>query len=96
MKSPAALEGDLCTGHDDFPPRPGKASNSGVYVNGKAVHVQGDKWNTHCNSRPRCHDGIVVGGSQSVLVNGKPLARVGDPISCGSKIAGGSGSVLVG
>jgi uncharacterized Zn-binding protein involved in type VI secretion len=96
MKLPAAIEGDLCTGHDDYPPRPGKASSSGVFVNGKAVHVTGDQWGKHCNPESLCHEGVVIGGSVSVLVNGKPLARAGDAISCGSKISGGSGSVFVG
>jgi uncharacterized Zn-binding protein involved in type VI secretion len=55
-------------------------------------------------SRPPTNTGRVVTGSPTVLVNGKPLARVGDPVlTCNDPvdlpagtIAGGSPDVLVG
>ena len=55
-------------------------------------------------SKPPTNQGTVVMGSPMVLVNGKPLARLGDPVAtCNdpvdlpvSKITGGSPDVLVG
>jgi len=55
-------------------------------------------------SRPPTNQGQVVTGSPTVLVNGKPLARVGDPVlTCNDPadlpagtIAAGAADVLVG
>ena len=55
-------------------------------------------------SKPPTNQGRVVIGSLTVLVNGKPLARVGDPVmTCNDPvdapvgtIASGSPDVLVG
>lgn len=55
-------------------------------------------------SRPPSNQGRVVSGSATVLVNGKPCARAGDPVAtCNdpadlpvSKIVAGSSDVLVG
>jgi uncharacterized Zn-binding protein involved in type VI secretion len=38
----------------------------------------------------------ITGGSAAVLVEGKPIARVGDLISCGATIVSGAGSVQAG
>ena len=42
------------------------------------------------------HGRSIAEGSSSVLINGKPAARVSDAISCGGKVALGSGNVLIG
>lgn len=44
------------------------------------------------------HSRVVVATTKNVLVNGRPLAKVGDPMAlpCLSKIAAGSANVLVG
>jgi uncharacterized Zn-binding protein involved in type VI secretion len=55
-------------------------------------------------SKPPTNQGTVVTGSPTVLVNGKPLARLGDPVlTCNdpvdapvATIAAGSPDVLVG
>jgi len=75
--------GDLCTGHGCFPSRPNDEASPDVFVNGIGVHRQGDHWATHC-CPPPCHDGVLAAGSFTVFVNGKQIARVGDPVSCGS------------
>lgn len=89
-------QGDICTGHGSFPPRPSTGGSGDVYANGIAVHRQGDGWAIHCNSAPTCHDGSLASGSGSVYANGKQLGRIGDPVDCGSTVAAGSGNVYAG
>jgi len=84
-----------------------------VLINGRPAAVQGSvarNMPPHiCPppasfSKPPTNQGIVVTGSMTVLVNGKPLARMGDPVAtCNdpvdlpvSKIAAGSPDVLAG
>lgn len=88
--------GDLCTGHEDFPPRENIESSSNVLINGKGVHRQGDAWAVHCNHTPTCHASILAAGSSSVFVNGRQIGRIGDPVACGSRIATGSDNVFAG
>ena len=83
------LLGDSCSGHDDFPPRANVGSDNYLQINGRPVHCQGHAWAVHCNSDPRCHDGVLAGGSALMQINGQPVGRVGDPISCGSSVASG-------
>lgn len=87
--------GDLSTGHDGWPARPNNQASPDVFVNGIAVHRQGDSWEIHCKSGADCHDGITSAGSPTVFVNGVAVARVGDPISDGDEIATGSSDVFV-
>lgn len=87
--------GDHCTGHGCWPSRPCISASPNVYVNHIPVHRQGDKWATHCCG-PSCHDGVLASGSSSVYVNGKQVARIGDPVSCGSKVQEGSPNVFAG
>jgi uncharacterized Zn-binding protein involved in type VI secretion len=86
--------GDLCTGHGGWPPRPNNQASPDVFVNNIAVHRQGDSWAIHCNSS--CHGGVTSSGSSTVFVNNKQIARIGDPVSCGSTIAQGSPNVFAG
>lgn len=86
--------GDMCTGHGSFPPRPCTSASSNVFINGKGAHREGDSWDTHCDSSPSCHDGVLSKGSSGVFVNGRQLGTVGDPISCGSVVAEGSTNVF--
>lgn len=88
--------GDSCTGHGTWPPRPSTGGSGDVFVNGIPAHRQGDGWSVHCNDVPVCHAGSLASGSGTVFVNGKQLGRVGDPVSCGSSVAAGSGNVFAG
>ncbi len=88
--------GDQCTGHAGFPPRPSTSASPDVFVNGIAAHRQGDSWAVHCNPTPSCHGSSLQAGSSSVFVNGKALARIGDPVACGSSVAQGSPNVFAG
>jgi uncharacterized Zn-binding protein involved in type VI secretion len=87
--------GDKCTGHGCFPPRANTSASGNVFVNNIAVHRQGDAWDTHCCG-PACHDSSLASGSGTVFVNNLQIARIGDPVACGSSIAGGSGNVFAG
>ncbi len=87
---------DQCTGHGAFPPRASTSASPDVFVNGIAVHRQGDSWAVHCDPSPSCHGSALAMGSGSVFVNGLPIARVGDPVACGSSIAQGSPDVFAG
>jgi len=94
MPSIAKL-GDLCTGHDGFPPRPSTSGSADVSVNGKPAVRVTDTWGTHCK-KTSCHGGVVISGSTKMSVNGLAVARTGDLISCGSVIAEGSADVFSG
>lgn len=88
--------GDLCGGHGAWPPRSSTSASGDVFVNGIAVHRQGDSWDVHCDPQPACHAGILASGSSTVFVNGKQIGRVGDPVDCGSSVATGSENVFAG
>ena len=87
--------GDRCTGHGCFPPRPSTGSSSDVYANNILVHRQSDSWATHCCG-PSCHASNLASGSSTVYVNNLQLARIGDPVACGSIVAQGSPNVFCG
>lgn len=89
-------KGDLDTGHDACPPHPSIQGSSDVFVNKKAAHRQGDEWGVHGCPVHAPHGAILSSGSGTVFVNGKALGRIGDPVSCGSSVATGSGDVFAG
>jgi uncharacterized Zn-binding protein involved in type VI secretion len=92
----AARLGDYCTGHGCWPPRRGITASPNVFTNGIPAHRLGDAWLVHCCPNAGCHPGVVSSGSGSVNINGRPAARIGDDISCGSLIAEGSQNVNIG
>jgi uncharacterized Zn-binding protein involved in type VI secretion len=92
----AARLGDYCTGHGCWPPRTGVTASPNVIINGIRAHRLNDTWNIHCCPKAGCHPGAVASGSASVFINGRPAARIGDSISCGSYIAMGSPNVSIG
>jgi uncharacterized Zn-binding protein involved in type VI secretion len=85
---------DICTGHGCWPPRPNIQGSPDVFVNGLGWHRKTDLWDVHCC--PPCHDGSAQDGSSTVFVNGLRACRVGDPVDCGSYMAGGSPNVFAG
>lgn len=91
--------GDIGEGHScHFPATPATGASPDVFVNGIAVVRQGDPYLPHacptCPAPP--HPRSLSGGSGSVHVNGKPVGRIGDAISCGGSAATGSGDVFAG
>ena len=92
---PAASRlGDLCTGHGPWPPRLSIAGSPDVVIEGSAALRVGDAWAVHCAGA--CHGGAQASGSGSVFVNGRPLARIGDAVDCGSAVASGAATVFAG
>jgi uncharacterized Zn-binding protein involved in type VI secretion len=90
-------KGDNCTGHGCWPSRPSTGASPNVFVNGIAVHRQGDAWAPHtCPTIPETHASVLAAGSSSVFVNGQPIGRIGDPVACGSSVAAGSPNVFAG
>lgn len=91
---------DPCSGHECFPPRSSSSGSPNVFVNGLAAHRQGDGWSAHTCTHPDqphgTHAGNLSSGSSTVFCNSKQLGRVGDPVSCGSSVAGGSSNVFAG
>nr|WP_275098118.1 PAAR domain-containing protein [Sedimenticola hydrogenitrophicus] len=89
--------GDQCTGHGCWPSRPNVEASPDVFANGIAAHRQGDAWAAHtCPSIPETHASVLAAGSGSVFVNGRQLARIGDPVACGSACSQGSPDVFAG
>lgn len=89
--------GDNCTGHGCWPPRPSTGASPNVFINAIAAHRQGDAWAAHtCPTIPETHASVLAAGSTTVFANGKQLARIGDPVACGSSVAQGSANVFAG
>ena len=89
--------GDSSSGHGSFPPKSSTAASPDCNINGIPAHRQGDAWAPHGSPSPSApHGSSASGGSGTVNLNNKPLARIGDPISCGCAIVGGSSDVNCG
>lgn len=91
--------GDIGSGHAcHFPPSPAIIGSPDVYVNNIPVVRQGDAYAPHacptCPAPP--HPRALSGGSGTVFVNGKPIGRVGDAISCGGNADAGSADTFAG
>lgn len=95
---PAAVRlGDMCSGHECWPPRANTSASPNVLVNGLGLHRVGDGWGPHtCPSIPETHSGTAATGSASVFSNGSSACRVGDAVDCGSTMASGSPNVFIG
>jgi uncharacterized Zn-binding protein involved in type VI secretion len=83
MSGPVVRLNDLCSGHDDYPPRKSVECSPDVMFEGDWVVRYGDKLESHCNTAGSCHDGVHI-GQHDTIVNGKSIQVGGDPISCGS------------
>ncbi|AGN30010.1 hypothetical protein VPFG_00002 [Vibrio phage nt-1] len=84
------------TGHETYPPTEVTGGSSKVFVQGKQalskdnlVHI------THCNTvEPHdCHAGSAATYSPKVFIEGSNAIRIGDTLTCGDTVAGGSGKV---
>lgn len=75
------------------PPRPPAAGSPNVLAGGNPVVRVGDPYMPHpCPASPP-HPGTATGGAGTVFVNGQPIHRTADAISCGS--FGGAGVATV-
>ena len=90
------LGASIVTGHSPFPPRSSISGFPTVLVDGIPVLTVGQTWNFHCAPNQGCHTAPQATGSPTVLIGGLPAGRVGDLIGCGSTVATGSSTVLIG
>lgn len=74
---------DVCSGHNGFNPRPAISGSVDTFVNGFAVVRVNDPWGQHTDGMT-VHQGTSAVGSPTVFVNGLPVMRSLDIISCGS------------
>lgn len=89
-----AVNGSFCTGHPPYPPRTNMTSSYKFFVQALGVITVGDTWMIHCSGSD-CHTGTQISGSTKMFVQGRPVARIGDAISCGSKNMTGSPKMMV-
>ena len=95
MRKAVVRLGDICTGHFCFPPRTSITASTNVFINGKGAVRFGDAWSVHvCDTS--FHAGVQIGGSETVNVNNRKLARIADAINCGSFCAMGSTNTFAG
>lgn len=87
---------DVCTGHDDCPPRKAVEGSPDVFIDGHAVVRLGDLWEAHGCPRHARHEGRVMQASDEVTINGLPVVRVGDPLDCGGNVKTGSEALYAG
>jgi uncharacterized Zn-binding protein involved in type VI secretion len=86
---------DKSAGHGYIPRAPDKAGQSTVTINNLLATVVGAHYPAH-RSGPSSHDGYASAGSSTVFIEGKPIHRIGDDISCGDVSASGSRNVFAG
>lgn len=87
--------GDASTGDPcGAPPRPSASGSPNVFTNSIKTHRASDSWQAHACPDSPPHGASTSSGSPDVFVNSLQIARVGDPISCGSSIAVGSPTVF--
>lgn len=89
-----AIIGSLTMGACSSPPTVIRNGSKNVFIEGVGAGYVGSGIIPHKRSgSKRVHNGSVASGSPNVFVNGIPLARIGDHISCGDKIAKGASTV---
>ena len=87
---------DCCTGHDACPPIPLMTSSEDVIVNNRGCGRRDDLYYLHGCPAHAPHSDIIVGGSKTVFVNGRPMARITDPVVIGGSVMEGSENVFCG
>lgn len=87
-------KGDVCTGHGCFPSRSNSQGSVNSFGNNKGVHTVGMGWNAHGCAICPPHGASQASGSPDTFEGGKPVARVGDGISCGSSNSSGSPDII--
>ena len=88
--------GDLGSGHDACPSRELATASNNVFANGRGVGRLGDSYVPHSCPDHLPHVGAIAVGSETVFVNKKRLARIGDGIDCGGAVAEGSPNIFSG
>ena len=97
MTVPVSRIGDVCTGHGSFPPRPLVEGTDDFVVGNSPASKVGDNLAPHGSPSPSPpHGGTVASGSSTYYIANQQIARIGDPVSCGSAMAQGEGTFVVG
>ena len=65
-----------------------------VFVNNSPIALEFDAIASHGTDLHAASS--IVSGSITVIANGMPVARLGDPTTCGHPIATGSPNVIIG
>lgn len=89
-----AIQGSVCSGHGNFPPRADIEGEPLLRINGVPVMVDGCAFAEHSDGTER-HGGKAVTTRPWLTVNGKGVVCVDDPVSCGSTVATGDALVQV-
>lgn len=92
--------GDMSTGHACYPPTQlVKTTATKSYINGKLVGLKDpqSQFATHVcgNTVHPQSQRYIIGGATKSFIEGKPIARIGDDISCGDACAQGSNDSFV-
>ena len=82
------LKGMRCSGHGAFAARACVSGEDSFTINGQPVVVVGCAYAPHTDTRST-HGGHLSAGARGFTINGKAVGRMGDPISCGSRVAEG-------
>lgn len=85
-------KGDYNTSHGDFPAVPLSTDSSNVFINGISCKRKSDSYPSH-SDEDSSHSSYISGGSSTVFVNGLPIVRVNDAVSCGGRVSQGSPNV---
>tara|TARA_R110001592_G_scaffold49136_1_gene153599 strand:- start:866 stop:1162 length:297 start_codon:yes stop_codon:yes gene_type:complete len=97
MAGNVMLAGRSSTGHC-FTPVISTSSAQGVFINGIPPVLDGDPYvGAHSCGTSFHPPGTAVATQRMVIINGKPVHRIKDPISCGDVAAGPPGvGVIIG
>ena len=95
MPKNAVRLNDMTTGHGCFPPQKIIEASPNVNANGRGVARDGDAVEEHI-CKANSHGGTIQASGGTVFINGKPVAKILSPVSCGGKVMTGSGNVFFG
>ena len=93
---PVTRKGDNCTGHDACPPRPSIEGEPTVTVSGREMMRVGHGYDLHGCPAHAPHGAVLADGAPHASLTGKPIGRIDDPVSCGSKVMEGEPTVTIG
>ena len=94
--SSVTRKGDKEISHSGYSIKSSSQGSPDVFVDGIPAHTATHTWPSHNLGDSWHTNRSTTTGSDSVYINGEPLARVSDSISCGSKIGEGSSTVFSG
>lgn len=94
---PITRIGDLSSGDPcGAPSHPPIVGSPNVFVEKIPAVRVGDQYADHACPASSSHSSSASSGSSTVFVNGKPVHRIGDSVSCGSTSSKGAGTVSAG